>query len=143
MDLSKMSNGKTGKQFTSDELQEALFTIEDLMDQLLTPYFLLGKTAECVKSNKLLEGDRIDIGIRDKSLTQYVYDILTDQLKLTPNEVKKGFEYQAVNGVPIRVKVYTRDYYFFKYPNHVVYYFGTYQLPNPFDVYWKSRFLIR
>ena len=138
-----MTNGENGKQFSDEELKEALFTIEDLMDQLLTPYFLLGKTAECAKYNKLLEGDGIDIGIRDKSLTQYVYDILADQLKLTPEQIKDGFEYKAVNGVPIRVKVYSRNYYFFKYPDHVIYNFGTYDLPNPFENYWKSRFLIR
>lgn len=138
-----METGKTGKQFTSDQLQEALFTIEDLMDQLLTPYFLLGKTAECVKNNMLLGGNGIDVGIRDKSLTQFVYDILADKFKLTPDQIKNGFELKSVSDVPIRIKVYSRNYYFFKYPNQVVYNFGTYQLPNPFDVYWKSRGLIR
>ena len=138
-----MTNGEIGKEYSSSELQEALYVVEDLMDQLLTPYFLLGKTAECVKNNRLLEGDGIDIGIRDKSLTQYVYDILQDQLKLTSEQVKNGFEYNAVNGVPIRVKVYSRNYYFFKYPDQVVYSYGTYQIPNTFDIYWKSRFLIR
>ena len=128
--------------FSSDELYKALMNVEDLMDQLLTPYFLLGKTADCVKHDRLLEGDGIDIGIRNKSFTQYVYDILQDQFKLQPEEVNKGFEYK-VGEVPVRIKVYTRDYYFFKYPDHVVYQFGTYQLPNPFDVYWKARGLVR
>lgn len=138
-----MMNGENGKEYSSQELQEALYVVEDLMDQLLTPYFLVMETARSVKENKLLEGNGIDIAIRDKSLTQYVYDILQDQLKLTPEQVKNGFEYKAPSGVPIRIKVYSRNYYFFKYPDHVVYNFGTYQLPNPFDVYWKSRFLIR
>lgn len=112
------------------------------MDRLLTPYFLLGKTADCVKHDRLLEGDGIDVGIRDKSFTQYVYDILKEYFKLTPEEVNKGFEYK-VGEVPVRIKVYSRNYYFFKYPDHVVYQFGTYQLPNPWEVYWKSRFLVR
>ena len=130
-------------EYTNEQLLEALHTIEDFMDQLLTPYFLLGKTAECVKNNKLLEGTGIDVGIRDKSLTQYFYDIVADQLKLTKEQVKDGFEYKAVNGVPIRIKVYTRDYSFFKYPDHVVYQFGTYDLANPFESYWKARGLVR
>lgn len=141
--MNKTTNGRSGPIFSSEKLQEALFTIEDLMDQLLTPYFLHLKTAECVKNNTLLDGDGIDVMIRDKSLTQYVYDILADKFKLTPDQIKDGFELKSVGGVPMRVKVYKRDYHFFKYPDHVVYQFGTYQLPNPFGVYWKSRFLIR
>ena len=137
-----MTNGESGKQFNSEDLQKALLSVEDLMDQLLTPYFLLGKTAECVKYDRLLEGDGIDVGIRDKSLTQYVYDILRDQFKFQPEDVQKGFEYK-VGEVPVRIKVYTRNYHFFKYPDHVVYQFGTYALPNPFEIYWKARGLIR
>lgn len=136
-------NGVTGSQFTNTQLLEALFVAEDLLDQLLTPYFLHMETAYAVKQNKLLEGNGVDIMIRDKSLTQYVYDILADQLKLTKEQVKNGFEYKAPNGVPIRVKVYTRNYYFLKYPDQVIYQYGNYQLPNPFDVYWKSRGLIQ
>ena len=136
-------NGTNGRQFNSEELKEGLFFVEDLMDQLLTPYFLHNKTAYSVKHNMLLEGNGIDVLIRDKSFTQYVYDILADKFKLTKDQVKNGFELKSVSGVPIRINVYTRDYKFFKYPDHVVYEFGTYQLANPFDVYWKSRFLIR
>ena len=135
-------NGATGE-FSNEQLLEALRTVEDLMDQLLTPYFLLGKTAECVKKNMLLDGTGIDVGIRDKSLTQYFYDIVADRLKLTKDQIKDGFEYNAVNGVPIRIKVYTRDYSFFKYPDHVVYQFGTYQLANPFNNYWKAQYIIK
>ena len=138
-----MTNITNGEQFSSGKLAEALFTIEDLMDQLLTSYFLHEMTAWHVKHNELLSGDGIDVLIRDTACTQYVYDILADRLKLTPEQVKNGFEYNAVNGVPIRIKVYKRNYQFFKYPDHVVYNFGTYQIANPFELYWKSRGLIQ
>lgn len=138
-----MTNITNGEQFSSGKLAEALFTVEDLMDQLLTPYFLHLGTAEAVKKNMLLDGDGIDVMIRDKSLTQYVYDILADKFKLVPEQINDGFELKSAGGVPIRIKVYKRNYHFFKYPDHVVYQFGTYQLPNPFETYWKSRYLIR
>ena len=121
---------------------KALYNVEDWMDQLLTPYFLLGKTAEAVKYDKLLEGDGIDVGIRNKSFTQYVYDILKTNFNLLPEDVNKGFEYK-VGEVPVRVKVYTRNYHFFKYPDIKIYQYGRFQLPNPFENYWKSRFLVR
>lgn len=138
-----MMNGENGKAYSDSELKQALYEVEDLMDQLLTPWFVGDQAAYCIKQNKLLDGTGIDLYIRDKSLTQYVYDILADKFKFAPDQVKNGFEYKASNNVPIRVKVYTRNYYFFKYPDHVVYNYGTYQLPNPWDTYWKSRFLIR
>ena len=112
------------------------------MDRLLTPYFLLGNTADDVKHDRYLHGDGIDIGIRNTAFTQYVYDILNAFFQYKPEDVKNGFEYK-VGEVPVRIKVYTRNYHFFKYPDLKVYQFGNYQLPNPFDIYWKSRFLIR
>ena len=134
-------NGMNGQIFNHEELYKALLNVEDLMDSLLTPWFLHNKTAEDVKNNKLLEGNGIDVMIRDKSITQYVRDILKGY-SFDPATLKNGFEYKVGN-VPVRIKIYTKDYEFFKYPDHVVYQFGTYQLANPFDIYWKSRFLIR
>lgn len=140
--MSGVQSSSVKQEFTHEELLKALMNVEDWMDQLLTPFFLFGKVAECVKRDRLLEGDGIDVGIRDKSLTQYVYDILNTNFKLKPEDVNHGFEYK-VGEVPVRVKVYSRNYHFFKYPDIKIYQFGQYQLPNPFDIYWKSRFLIR
>ena len=135
-------NGTNGQQFSHEELLVGLQNVEDWMDQLLTPYFLLDQTAWCVKHDLLLDGTGIDIGIRNKSLTQFVYDIVKTNLNLMPEDINNGFEYK-VGEVPVRVKVYTRDYNFFKYPDVKVYQFGAYQLPNPFDNYWKARGLVR
>lgn len=137
-----MTNGASGQKFSHEQLYTALMDIEDLMDRLLTPYFLLGATADCVKHDKMLDGDGIDIGIRDKSLTQYVYSILKSEKNLNQEDIENGFEYK-VGEVPVRIKVYKRDYSFFKYPDFKVYLYGNYQLANPFDVYWKARGLVR
>ena len=137
-----IASGKNGQNFNSDQLYEALRNVEDLMDRLLTPYFLLKKTAYDVKHDRYLEGDGIDVGIRSTAFTQYMYDILKEFFGFTPEEVNKGFEYK-VGEVPVRIKVYFRNYHFFKYPDTKVYQYGTYLLPNPWDIYWKSRFLIR
>mgnify|MGYP001561485115 CR=1 FL=1 len=137
-----MTNLTNGHKFSHEELLKALQDVEDRMDILLTPYFLLHKTAECVKYDKLLEGDGIDVGIRDKAFTQYMYDILKANFGLSPDEVRNGFTYK-VGEVPVRVKVYTRNYNFFQYPDHKVYMFGTYQLPNPFENYKKAQYIVR
>ena len=135
-------NGESGQIFNHEELYKALRGVEDLMDILLTPYFLLGKTAEDVKNNRQLEGEGIDVGIRNTALTQYVYDILKTNYGFSKEDVDNGFTFK-VGEVPVRIKVYKRNYYFFKYPDTAVYEFGSYQIPNPFDAYWKSRFIVR
>lgn len=134
-----MTNGENGKLYSHDDLYTALRDVEDLMDRLLTPYVLLDKTAESVKQNKLLEGDGIDVGIKKTALTQYVYDILKTFLNYKKEDIEHGFFYNARNNVPIRVKVYTKDYDFFKYADRKVYQYGLYDLPNPFDEYWKAK----
>ena len=135
------TSSTSGVKFNHEQLYTALMDAEDLMDRLLTPYFLLGETANAVKHDLSLEGDGIDIGIRDKSLTQYVYSILDSEKGLKQEDVENGFEY-LVSGVPVRVKIYTRNYPFFSYPDFKTYLYGNYQLANPFDMYWKVRGLI-
>ena len=137
-----MTSSENGQKFSSDELYAALMNIEDLMDRLLTPYILLGNTADAVKFDKHLEGDGIDVGIKKTALTQYVYSILDSELHLKPEEIDDGFTYM-VGQVPVRVKVYKLDYQFFKYPDVKVYMYGTYSLPNPYNNYWRARGLIR
>ena len=135
-------NGTSGVRFSSEELSKALLDVEDLMDRLLTPYVLLGKTAECVKNDRLLDTEAIEVGIKKTDITQYVRDVIRTYLNVELNNIENGFEYKA-GAVPVKVKVYTRNYTFFKYPDTKVYSFGTYLIPNPFEVYWKVRGLIR
>lgn len=125
--------------FTHEALHQALMNVEDLMTRLvITDWFLHLRTAENVKNNLLLDGDGIDVLVRDKVFTQYVYDILNTYWKYKPEDVNKGFEYK-VGDVPVRIHVYTKEYEFLKYPDHVVYLYGTYQLGNPFKEYWEKR----
>ena len=138
-----MKNGDSGKKsFSHQDLHLAFVNVEDLMDRLLTPYILLGKTADAVKFGRELEGDGIDIGIKQTSLTQYFCSIVDSELHLKREDIENGFEYM-VGQVPVRIKVYKLDYQFFKFPDTKVYLYGTYLLPNPYEKYWKARDLIR
>ena len=137
-----MTNLTNGHKFSHEELLKALYNVEDFMDQLVTPYFLLMETGDCVKHDRLLSGTGIDVGMRNKSFTQFVYDIMKTNFNLTPEEINQGFEYK-VGEVPVRVKVYTRNYKFFQYPDIKIYEYGRFQLPNPWDVYWQTRFIVR
>lgn len=134
-----MTDGETGKPYSHEELCAALRDVEDLMDRLLTPYVLLGKTAECVKKDKMLEGDGIDVAIKSSALTQYVIDILKTYLNLSKEDIENGFYYNSRNNIPIRIKVYRKQYDFFTYVDRKMYQFGLYDLPNPFDEYWKIK----
>ncbi|MFZ5845295.1 MAG: hypothetical protein ACOY0S_02395 [Patescibacteria group bacterium] len=113
------------------------------MDAAMTPFFVLGETADCVKHNKPLTGRAIYLGMFRRHMdTRFVNEIITAHVKRDFEEIKDGFEY-LVGEVPVKVKVITRNYHFLKYPDHRIYEFGDYLVPNPFATYWKARFLIR
>ena len=136
-------SGKSGKMFSHEELNKALMDVEDLMARAFVDFFPLHKTAQCIKYQNRLEGDAIYVGISIKHIrTRFAAETISDYTKLPIDSLQSGFEYM-VGEVPVKVKVITRNYGFYKYPDRTIYEYGDYLLPNPFDTYWKARFLVR
>ena len=136
-------DGKNGKTFSHEELAKAMFHWWDLANSAFITFFPVHITADCIKHQKKYAGDAIYVAVPLKDMrTRYVYETIAAGTGKSQEEVQKDFEY-LVGEIPVRVKVYTRDYKFFKYPDRTIYEFDDYLLPNPFDTYWKSRFLIK
>ena len=137
------TNGDSGKQFNHEQLNKALMDVEDLMARAFVDFFPLYKTAECVKFNRKLEGDAVYVGVSIKHMrTRFANETVSSYVGKTASEVQDDFEYM-VGEVPIKVKVIKRSYGFYKYPDRTIYEYGDYLLPNPFEKYWKARFLVR
>ena len=137
------NGNKSKKVFTHDELNKALMDFEDLAERCFMGFFPRLITADCVKFGKKLEGDAIYLAVSIKDMrTRYVNETVSLYLGKTVDEVQKDFEY-LVDEVPVKVQVYTRNYNFYKYPDRTVYEFGDYLLPNPWNTYWKSRWLVK
>ena len=148
--MSKKTNGKTLKQFSEQELRDALVQIEDVMDRaLLSLDMIMHKdTAKAMREEMELYGDGIDIMVEDRYVidnTIGILESLRDSEHLIPagTEITKdGFEYEY-RGVPIRVKFLHQRYPWFQQPDGVFYATGNYRVPNPFEKYWRARFIIR
>src|SRR3990167_1725076 len=139
---------------TLEQLNAALRAVYDLWEYW--PYMLFGDTANGVKEGKLY-GDKIELGIQSKYLTKDVLSAIKTHLQY---EIDRGrCEYSEVSdkwikytwklnksdlvSVPIECKVIHRNYQFFKNPDHVVYNYDEFRVPNPFEKYYKARFIVR
>ena len=134
-------NGEESK-FSQEQLDKALLDSFDLMRRVLleTTYFVLGETAKCIYENRGLDSDGIEVGIEKRYIGPEVLSTLKDWA--TEDIGDNGFTYEF-EGVPVRVKFIKRKYHFFQYPDMRFYGPEVYKLPNPFQNYWKARFLIK
>lgn len=133
-----------GRDFSDQELMRALYDIDDILGRALCPYLLLGQTAKSLTDGMTLSGDGIYIGVLKKYLTKSVLSTIKFYLDHSKKvEIgEDGFEYEW-GGVPVHVTFIKRNYKFFKYPDHKFYMASEYRIPNPFDVYWKARTLVK
>jgi hypothetical protein len=145
----KNKTGKNLKQFSEQELRDALFQLEDVMDRALLGLSMIAHkdTAKAMKDATDLYGDGIDFMVEAKYINENTIGVLKsirDSEHLIPAGTEitdKGFEYEY-RGVPIRVKFIHRSYPWFKNLDGVFYATGNYKVPNPFENYWKARHIV-
>lgn len=136
-------SGKTGKKFTEEELAFALRHFEELATDAMISFFPRLETAVAVKEQRPLTGEAIYVAIFLKDArTRYSAEVISAGTGKTQEDILDDFEY-LVGEVPVKVQVIKRNYQFYRYPNQIIYNYGNYLLPNPWDIYWKSRFLVR
>ena len=129
--------------FSSEHLEKSLLGLDDLMARMAASenYFLLGDTAREVKEGALLTGEKIEAGLEERYLNPEARSTLQT---FFPNAtVGENYISLELEGVPVEVKIIKRKYTFFKNPDILIYGPEEYQLPNPMDVYQKSRYLVR
>lgn len=128
-------------EFSTEELNKALFDIDDLMDAFAIPYVLLGDTAYAAKHRLQLEGNEITVGARDLEFTRERLrhiPIIRDNVDIKSEEITYDF-----NGITIRIKRIKKKYRFIKNPDSLLYNYWNFNIPNSFDKYWKIRGVIR
>lgn len=148
---SPKENGQSGQtiSFKVGDLEAALFNIEDIFDRaLLDQKFIpLMDTAKAIYDGVPLYGNKIDVGVEKRYLIKEAistlkslptYGSMYPELEITD----KGFSYEY-KGVPVNVRFINRNYKFFKRPDFKYYLSQPYNMPNPFETYWKSRWLIQ
>mgnify|MGYP001619764526 CR=1 FL=1 len=138
---SKKANGDSIK-LPQDKLDRAMLDAYDLMQRCLldTTFIALGDTALCLKEGRALDCSQLEFGIVKKEITPVVLSTLKDWVKGVFDN--NGFSY-TFEGVPVSFTYITRNYHFFKYPDVKLYMPEFYRIANPFNNYWKARYLVR
>ena len=128
--------------FSQAELERALLEFHDLMARCLLQdeFIVLKDSAKALREQRGLDGNGVDVGVKKKDLNQGVMNTLKEYA--TKDIQDDGFTWHFDN-VPVRVKFITRNYSFFQ--NLDLAWNGpeVYKIPNPFEKYYKARFLIR
>ena len=144
----KPESGKTTKpQFTSMQLENALAHAEHIMESCSLQFFLMDELCEYVVKNPpdtwLKQGsvDTITIGVRRHWVTPTTistFQTIVPGWGTMPNEWQ--FDHQ---GVPIRVTLVNRDYKFLQNLDFKFHLASEYLVPNPFEKYWATRYLVK
>lgn len=140
VDQKSTTNG--AKSFSEDQLNAALLALDDLMSRCILndTYVLLKDTALALKEGRLLFGDGIYAGVKELELTPEARTTIEQYYPNSIGEKEIKFE---VDGVPVTITIMRWKYGFMKYPDTKFYLAEEYQLPNPFDVYWKVRHIVK
>ena len=141
-------------ELTLEQLNAAIRAVYDLWEYW--PYMLFGDTAKGAKEGKLY-GDKIEIGIKKNELVKPVMDGVRTHIEY---EMDKGrCDYKEISddwikytwklnktdpiSVPVECRIIHRNYQFFKFPDHVVYNYDEFRIPNPINKYLKARYIIQ
>lgn len=123
--------------------EQALYFVEDIMQRAMIPFVLLGDIAKAVIDNQdVIVNDPVTIGITRRSYTEYAKSTLP--MFLPPDTIfaNKEIKFEH-NGTPVNIKIIDRNYQVLKNPDQVFYRITHFNVPNPFDKYWKMRNLIQ
>ena len=126
----------------SGRLNRGIEGVTDLMERGLVEdnIMLLGDTARAVVDQVPLYGDHIEVGIERRYISSLVASVFKQYMGAEDPYHSFTFE---IAGVPVKVKVIQRVYGFFKNKSAVNYDYRWFLVPNPFEKYWKARFIIK
>jgi hypothetical protein len=126
------------KPITKEDLHEALFYIQDLLERASLEFLVLGDPARSmIQENEFMKGNKVELAIRRTHYTLSGAAMFKDLLPKARYVGNKIFtEYSRV---PIEITIVDTVYPFFLNPNVVSYYLTEFNLPNPFEEYWLVR----
>lgn len=128
---------KKNGEIKQDQYLKALIALEYVFEGAMTPYLVLKETARRMKDTESLEGlPYIEIGLTQRSLSDYA--IRTFKAMLGEN-----WQEGEIEGVPYKIQIIKGHYKMFDHPDTFLYYGGAFSTGNPWDNYWRGRFIIK
>ena len=128
---------KLGKR--QEDYLKALNTLDYYFEGAMLPYILLGETAKRMREQGYLDDlERIEIGVWERDLNKYARNTLRDRM----GEDWMNKEH-IIEGCVVFIKLIKRKYEFFKRLDTIPYWGGSFHTANPFDKYWKARYIVQ
>jgi hypothetical protein len=127
------------------EVRDALRWIADLLESSQIPFMVLGDLMKQIKTGEPINVDKIQIGIKSDCWNNTTKHLIETFLLNTPYkgmDLAEPVKFEWAN-VPIELKIIKRKYEFFKNPDFVWFWVDEYKIPNPWDKYYKARFIIK
>ena len=128
--------------FTHEQINNALFYLEEVMGKAQIPFFLLeGIAKQVYDESPYFSLNQVDAGVSEKAVGETgksFLKIVVPNIYIDNNTI--SFSH---GGVPIIVWIIHKKWKFFQNPDTKFYSVTSFHLPNPFKNYWKSRFLIK
>jgi len=124
------------------KLDKALDYVYDILGRAQVDFMLFGDTAYSIYKNTIPKYQKINLGVMRHDMTEFGRRIL---MLTTPGIVEEDgkMKFDSPDGVPIEIRLVQKDYPFFKNPDSVLFRGDMYNIPNPFDAYWRVYRLIQ
>lgn len=135
-DASSLGQGEGASvSVTHDQLLSALYWVFDFMDRARINFYLVGSTAQDVRANKMLSGDRVQVAVRKnewESGARRIADAFAEPL----NDWGQSVEY-VYNGVPVVVHV-LKDSTTLSGFDTAIYEQEYFKFPNPYEQFARE-----
>ncbi|MFA5314271.1 MAG: hypothetical protein WC375_13305 [Methanomassiliicoccales archaeon] len=125
-----------------EALDKALWYADDMFSRSQIEYMLFGDTAYSILHNTHPKYQKISLGTSHWNITAFsrrIFSLTNPDAEVDDHKIK----FKSPDGVPIEMRIYYNDYPFLRNPDKVSYRMDTYNIPNPFDKYWKVYRLIQ
>ncbi len=120
-----------------DDALKALVQLEYVFEGATTPFVVLKETARRMKKAEDLIGlPCLEFGVIKRQLSEYA--IRTFQTMLGDN-----WQEGKINDVPYKIQIIKGNWKIFEYPDSIMYWGGFFKTGNPWEKYWRARFLIK
>ena len=138
------STKESGK--SPEELDKALLFVDDLLDRMLCPYMLAGRTLKSILKGQI-NGNGINVLVLRKHFGREARSVLGSCMSMIYKkpEIKEedGCLKLDYEGVPIEIKIIDRKYEFLKQPDMLFYKYDMFKIPNPWQSYWRVRGILK
>ncbi len=143
----KMTNDGTSTEWREEDVMTAVRDIVDMGEKCMLYFIALGDFAKAVHNHQAsFYTDKLELAMPINSLTPEIKSLFRTW---GFEETKYGYKYYFTPPtkwsikIPVEIHVYKRHYQFFDNPDKGWVGVDDFRIPNPFDSYWKARFLIQ